>query len=109
MFDGSELTLRLEASDGVACRLVFHDVIGFRVLDERDLLEFWNTYSQPRGWLWLVQSGGWLDLERSRPQFDAPRYYDSAHEYLVVGDKCVSIITQHLPSITGAGAPSADA
>jgi len=108
-FDGCDLTLRLEAPDNTFCQVTFRDVIGFRVLNESDLLEFWNTYSQPHGWLWRVQSGGWFDLERSREQFDVARVHDTAEEYLVGGDTCVSIITAHPPEITRVGTPIADA
>lgn len=107
-FDGCDLTLRLGVPLAV-CQVVFREVIGFRVLDERDLLEFWNTYSQPHGWLWRVVLGGWLALERSRPQFDVAQFYSAAEEYLVVGDTCVSIITEHPPKITSVGALSVDA
>ena len=44
----------------------FADVLGFRVLDERDLLEYWPVCSTPNGWLFEIASGGWLSQEVAR-------------------------------------------
>ncbi|BBI69588.1 hypothetical protein PKHYL_37790 [Psychrobacter sp. KH172YL61] len=46
----------------------FTDIIGFRVLDNGNLVEFWND-DCPNGWLWEVSDGGWFDLEKQREGF----------------------------------------
>ena len=103
-FDGSTLTLDLRGDGSSYARLIFRDVIGFRVLDERDLTEFWNTYSEPNGWLWEVQSGGWLDLERERATFNLHEVVPGLREFLVVDDKCVSVLSRKAPELFDLGA-----
>jgi hypothetical protein len=46
----------------------FDGILGFRLLDEGDLLESWSG-NRPQGWLWEIEKGGWLDLERFREGF----------------------------------------
>lgn len=98
--DGHDLTVVVEDKQGLALTLTFRNTIGFRVLDESDLLEYWNQYSSPNGWLWLVQSGGWLGLEQSRAMFDSQEWYGDALEYFIVGNRCVNVITRQPPELT---------
>lgn len=72
----------------------FKNVIGFRVLSEGDLLEFWNPKIKVPGWIWIVENGGWFDLEKKRNGF-VEGYHDNKlrKEYLLLGiDECLSII-----------------
>ena len=108
-FDGADLLAELQTTASSFLRLVFRDVMGFRLLDERDLLEFWPEYSEAAGWLWRVEAGGWLDLERTRAHFDTPRFYEDALEHLIVDDKCVSILSQHPPELLDVGGSPEDA
>jgi hypothetical protein len=62
-----DLTIAIQGPGFSFAHVVFRQPIGFRVLDEADLTEYWNTYSEPRGWLWEVERGGWLELKRDRP------------------------------------------
>lgn len=72
---------------------------GFRVLDEGDLLEFWNNETRPKGWLWFVKSGGWYDLEKYRSGF-VSGVIGGYSEYLILGEnECVSVITNDEPVI----------
>jgi hypothetical protein len=103
-FDGTDLLIEIQGQGSSFARLVFRDVIGFRVLDERDLCEFWPEYSEPKGWLWEVHSGGWMDLERHRPLFNSPEFIAAIREYLVVDNKCVSILCTQPPEIVDVGA-----
>jgi hypothetical protein len=105
-FDGSTLMLDIQGEGFSYARLVFRDVIGFRVLDERDLGEFWNTYSEPNGWLWEVQSGGWLDLEETHPgrTFISHDMISDMREFFVVDDKCVSVLCRIAPELLDLGA-----
>lgn len=103
-FDGSTLTLNIQGEGFSYARLVFQNVFGFRVLDERDLLEFWNTYSEPHGWLWEVKAGGWHDLERKRATFNSGECVPSIREFLVADDMCVSVLCADPPQLLDVGA-----
>src|SRR5687768_14309645 len=73
-FDGVDLVVELQGTGFLFVRVVFRAVIGFRALDERDLGEFWPEYSEPNGWLWEVRSGGWVDVEKTRPVFNSHEF-----------------------------------
>jgi hypothetical protein len=102
-FDGSTLTLDIQGEGISFARLVFRDVFGFRVLDERDLTEFWNTYSEPNGWLWEVQSGGWHDLERKRATFNPGEFISGLREFFIADDTCVSVLCRTSPELIDLG------
>ncbi|MEH6783857.1 MAG: hypothetical protein V7688_08255 [Alcanivorax jadensis] len=92
------LTLKFESLDGPVY-VEFDGVKGFRVLDEGDLLEFWDERVRADGWLWNVQEGGWQDLERNREGF-LSRPDEGYKEYLICGvDDCVSILSFGPPLI----------
>jgi hypothetical protein len=99
--DASDLLVGLVLSDGSEASLVFSSPVGFRVLDERDLLEFWNDFSEPNGWLWEVLGGGWLELESAREGFLDRDLLPELREFLVVGDMCVSVICARPPVLVG--------
>lgn len=78
----------------------FSEVIGFRVLDERDLMEFWPACSAPNGGLFEIYQGGWLAQELARPGSLIGPMNMKALEYLVTGvDDCVSVLTQSPPLV----------
>lgn len=78
----------------------FEDVEGFRVLDERDMLEFWPECSSPNGWLYEIESGGWLSQEANRPGSLLECFDSLLHEYLISGvNACVSVLTYSKPII----------
>jgi hypothetical protein len=95
------LVLHVEGMDSDPRVLVeFRDVIGFRVLDERDLLEFWPTCSTPNGWLFEISAGGWLSQELARPGSLMSTYGTNAREFLVTGEnECVSVIGRDAPVV----------
>ena len=79
--------------------VTFENVLGFRMLDEGDLLEFWNMKSGPKGFLWNVESGGWLDLEKTRSGFVSASNEEN-QEYLIIGiNECVSVLSNKKPII----------
>lgn len=93
------LTIHLESSSRGNFKLVFNSPEAIRVLDEGQICEFWNTYGAPNGWLWHVTDGGWLALESHRDGFWlADTTPTQLHEYLVVGDQCVFVLTRHPPT-----------
>ncbi|WP_152555795.1 hypothetical protein [Ferriphaselus sp. R-1] len=80
--------------------IIFSDVIGFRVLDERDLMEFWPECSIPKDLLFEIYSGGWLSQEASRPGSCIDPMNPAAKEYFVKGvDDCLSVICHSAPEI----------
>jgi hypothetical protein len=87
--------------DDHAVQVVFQRVHGFRVLDERDLVAFWKegTGFEKGAWLYEVASGGWRDLESSREWFSTPEIFPEVREYLVVGERCVSVLAGRPPVI----------
>jgi hypothetical protein len=77
----------------------FKNVVGFRLLDESNLLEFWNPDVRVPGWIWRVENGGWFDLEKLREGFiEGSHENDNRQEYLITGvNECLSIIACSLP------------
>lgn len=102
-FDGEELVVEVQGREFEFARITFNDIVGFRVLDERDLIEFWNTYSKPNGWLYEVHEGGWFELESNRLQFNCIDYGPRLREFFLVDDKCISVLTMELPVIEDLG------
>jgi hypothetical protein len=103
-FDRKRLSIDLQGEGFSFACLTFEWIIGFRVLDERDLCEFWNEYSEPNGWLYEVEAGGWMELESHRDNFSSRIFHPNAREYLLVDDWCVSILSSMPPVITDCGA-----
>ena len=108
-FDGGTLTIDIQNEGFGFARLVFGLPAWFRVLDERDLCEFWPVHSEPKGWLWEVQEGGWMELEATRPLFNSPSMYPALREFLLVDDQCVSILSVKPPQLYDLGAEPAPA
>lgn len=79
----------------------FDDTTGFRVLDERDLMEYWPVCSTPNGWLFDIKEGGWLDQERLRIGNNMLSIYPDVKEYLITGiNECVSVFSTVNPELT---------
>ncbi len=106
-FDGISLVIDIQGEGFTFARVVFHNPIGFRVLDESDLSELWNIYSEPNGWLYEVEEGGWMELESNREAFASQTIYEEKlHEYLIVDDKCINVLATTPPEIQDFGAKS---
>lgn len=82
--------------------VVFRNVVGFRVLNEGNLLEFWNPEIRVSGWIWEIEEGGWFTLEKLRKEFvEGLQENKLRKEYLVLGiNDCVSVITCSSPEIS---------
>ena len=100
-FDEPNLIIELQGGDFSYLRLLFHEVVAFRVIDEREITEFWNTYSEPNGWLWEVLDGGYLALERQRDGFNLLSL--PLREYFVVCNFCVSVLSCDSPELISLG------
>jgi hypothetical protein len=84
--------------------VTFPDAVGFRVLDEGDLLEFWPACSVPTGsGLFEVLDGGWLAQERAREGFISASTRPTLREFLISGpDDCVCVFAFNDPEVLGA-------
>ena len=90
------------ASEHWNARVSFDWVVGFRVLDEGDLCEFWSKCTLADGWLFEVFSGGWKELEQCRPHF-VSGHDEKVREFLVAGlNECVSVLSYEVPAISAA-------
>ena len=79
----------------------FKNVVGFRILDESNLLEFWDKNEKVPGWLWKIESGGWFELEKLREGFLAQHHGENHNEFLISGiNDCISVIAESDPIIT---------
>ena len=102
-YDGQTLVIDIQGEGFAFARVYFSNPVGFRVLDERDLCEFWNTYSEPNGWLYEVEEGGWLELESTRQLFNSPGMFPGLREYMLVDDQCINVLTVQPPEIRDLG------
>ena len=100
-FDEPDLVIELQGDDLSYLRLIFRDVVAFRVIDERELTEFWNAYSEPNGWLWEVTEGGYLALERQRDSFNILDL--KLREHFVVCNYCVNVLSSDSPEFLSLG------
>jgi hypothetical protein len=77
----------------------FINVVGFRLLDERNLLEFWDPQVRVPGWIWKIDKGGWFDLEQTRNGFIENIHENSLiKEYFVTGiNECINVMTPSDP------------
>ncbi|WP_124706185.1 hypothetical protein [Sulfuriferula multivorans] len=75
----------------------FSKVIGFRVLDEGYLNEYWPECSASNGWLFEIHSGGWLSQETNKLLVDMN---SKGMEYFIAGENdCLSVISNAAPSV----------
>jgi hypothetical protein len=98
-------TLKIYVSGGqgeLGCLVTFNAPFGFRVLDERDLLEYWPVCSTGAGWMFHILSGGWMDQDRKRSGSLMLETYPDIREYFIpsMGD-CVSVLSDEAPTLTG--------
>ncbi|WP_019143329.1 hypothetical protein [Noviherbaspirillum massiliense] len=101
-YAGGRLTINVNALDGTAAVTVtFSEIAGFRVLDEGDLLEFWEVCGKKDDWIFHVKQGGWFDLEAQRTGF-VRGDIKAIKEYLITGtDDCVSVLAWGAPEVSG--------
>lgn len=79
---------------------VFTDVLGLRILDGCDLLEYWPICSAPNGWLFQILDGGWLSQEKQCSRQRRHLFGSDVKEYFVSSlSCCVSVLTKRVPSV----------
>ena len=92
-----EITISI---NGYKLDIRFEAPVGFRVLDEGDLLEFWPQCSSMNGWLYKIINEGWFEQESKREGFLSSHRKD-INEYFIIGsDYCVSVLSVDAPDIT---------
>lgn len=100
-YEPGHLVVPLHLPSDVRASVEFVRVVGFRVLDEGDLLEFWDPDTRVEVWLWRGEGEGWLAQERRRPGFVSGLGQPEYSEYLVLGENdCVSVFGHEEPKIT---------
>ena len=88
------------SSDDWKIQVIFEVCYGLRVLDERDLTEFWAKCNLKKNWIYVVSKGGWLSLESTRAHFISGRLH-KPQEFFIIGlDECISVMTEENPTIT---------
>jgi len=99
-FEPDELVVTLTSrGDKKVATARFKEVIGFRLLDEGNLLEFWPVCSQDNGWLFRIKENGWFDLETSRSGFLLDKRVDVSEYFISSQNDCVSILAGEPPKI----------
>ena len=98
---GSGLRIVAAASQGVGrfVEIHFPFVRAFQVMDEGDMLAFWEAPRSKSHMIYKVISGGWR--ARVAGQFlHVTAALDNMYEWLIVSDSlCVSVISAFMPHI----------
>lgn len=99
-YDLHNLVIHIEPKyDADPIIITFDSSIGFRILDEGNLLEFWEEFNLNNGWLYQIISGGWYELESTRSGF-VSQHHSDVQEYLIIGvNECVSVLAGGPPSV----------
>ena len=98
-------SLESKVTNFLFARITFKNVIGFRVLDERDLNEFVESHSiLSDRWLYEVHRGGWVELETHRKWFNSPSFFENLKEHFIVDNHCISVMCTNEPFIEDLGA-----
>lgn len=101
-FQGGQLDILIVGcQDESGCRVLFEEVIGFKVLDEREMLEYWPVCSTPNGWIFEVSANGWLQQDQARfALLNAGGLKSKLKEYVITGiNECVCVISRKSPLI----------
>jgi hypothetical protein len=76
----------------------FDEVVGFRALDERDLLEFWSVCSGDKDWLFQVLEDGWFDFETIRSGFLREKGLGISEYFVTSQNSCISVLSGGMPA-----------
>jgi hypothetical protein len=99
-YDTEKLIVTVTSQDdGTAAAVTFAEVIGFRVLDEGDLLEFWPACAADNGWLFIICQGGWFDQEIGRPGFLHEKTLGLTEYFIASQNDCISVLAGAAPQV----------
>ncbi len=88
----------------------FENIVGVRVLDERELPEFSHNGVQFEGQreptlVYEVLSGGWFDQQKASSEIMKAGFYPALKEWVVLGeDWCVSVLAECAPTLCSVNA-----
>ena len=102
-YDFDDLSIDFHWGEDFRGQVTVAQPAGIRVLDERDLCEFWKNYHRGIGWMYEVLEGGWMELECKRALFNSPDFLPGLKEYLVVDEFCISIMSTSPPNLIDLG------
>jgi hypothetical protein len=98
-YDLDELKIIVVADSNKRIQVIFYQPIGFRCLDEGDLLEFWENPEITNNWLLNIKDSGWYEQESKRKGFTSKG--TELNEYLVTGQNdCISVFDTNQPKVT---------
>lgn len=90
-YDLDTLKIIIVAESNKRIEVTFKQPIGFRCLDEGDLLEFWKNPKITNNWLIQIHDSGWFEQESKRPGFLSKDC--DINEYLIKGkNECVNVL-----------------
>ncbi len=93
-----ELKIIVVADSVIRIEVIFYQPIGFRCLDEGDMLEYWENAEVTKNWILQIHDSGWLSQESMRNGFLSNR--SEVKEYLIKGlNDCVSVLDSDCPSV----------
>ncbi len=99
-FEWGELAVTLTSSgDGCVAVVTFIDILGFRLLDEGNLLEYWPECSSENGWLFRILKNGWFDLEQSRSGFLLEKGKGISEYFIASQNNCLSVLSSEIPMV----------
>ncbi len=99
-YDTRVLAVQLTSpGDGVIASLEFEDVVGFRLLDEGNLLEFWPNCSSAHGWLFRIERGGWFDQELTRKGFLHDKSTGICEYFVASQNDCINVLAGTPPRL----------
>ncbi|QNK68740.1 hypothetical protein [Variovorax sp. PAMC26660] len=89
----------LQGASSSGLRVDFHGLVGYRVLDERDLPQYRHSVGNSGACnnclLYEVTSGGWADDQMAQSPVMAAGFYSKLREWVVVSDDwCVSVLSE---------------
>ena len=82
--------------------ILFEEIRGFRVLDEGDLIPYWQSkVFEPGYYLFEIMSGGWLEQEKQFPGMLAitEAVGDSREWFICTEYNCVNVLSVNPPLI----------
>ncbi|KAF7772637.1 hypothetical protein PMAN_b0219 [Pseudoalteromonas marina] len=98
-YDLDYLKVVVVADSNLRIEVCFQQPIGFRCLDEGDLLEFWASNKITSNWLLQIHDFGWLAQESNRAGFLSKDTMLS--EYLIKGsNECLNVLSTDKPVIS---------
>ena len=98
-YDLDFLKVVIVAMSNIRIEVSFHQPIGFRCLDEGDLLEFWGNTEITSNWILQLHESGWLDQECNRDGFLSKD--TELKEFLVKGrNDCLNVLSTENPNIS---------